>query len=80
MLNLDRILQQDRLIRAMTGLNRQGFEKLLPSFTETYHQSLEHLKGKRQRAPGGGRKAVLQTMPEKLIFCFTASAILPSIC
>ncbi|MEY2858582.1 MAG: hypothetical protein RLZZ74_2895 [Cyanobacteriota bacterium] len=36
MLNLERILNQDRLMRAMTGLNRKGFEELLPSFTEAY--------------------------------------------
>jgi hypothetical protein len=34
MLNLERILQNDRLLRAMTGLNRKAFEKLLPSFRE----------------------------------------------
>jgi hypothetical protein len=40
MLNLARILNQDRLIRAITGLNRKAFEELLPSFTEAYEQSL----------------------------------------
>jgi hypothetical protein len=40
MLNLERILQQDRLIRAMTGLNRKAFEALLPSFTEAYRTSI----------------------------------------
>ncbi|WP_258004428.1 helix-turn-helix domain-containing protein [Cylindrospermopsis raciborskii] len=29
MLNLDRILNQERLLRAMTGLNRQAFNELL---------------------------------------------------
>jgi hypothetical protein len=38
-LNLERILTQNRLTRAMTGLNRKAFEKLLPSFTEAYAQS-----------------------------------------
>jgi hypothetical protein len=40
MLNLDRILNQDRLTRAITGLNRKAFEELLPSFTAAYQQSL----------------------------------------
>jgi hypothetical protein len=40
MLNLERILNQDRLMRAMTGLNRQAFEALLPSFTAAYQHSL----------------------------------------
>ncbi|MBA4464722.1 IS5/IS1182 family transposase, partial [Cylindrospermopsis raciborskii CS-506_A] len=29
MLNLDRILNQERLLREMTGLNRQAFNELL---------------------------------------------------
>ncbi|PNK04223.1 transposase, partial [Cylindrospermopsis raciborskii S07] len=29
MLKLDRVLNQERLLRAMTGLNRQAFNELL---------------------------------------------------
>lgn len=68
MLNLERILQQDRLIRAMTGLNRKAFEALLPSFTAAYERSLFNDPQGRQRAPGGGRKATLKTMAEKLFY------------
>jgi hypothetical protein len=46
MLNLERILQNDRLLRAMTGLNRKAFEELLPSFSEAHRQS--------QTKPEGG--------------------------
>lgn len=67
MLNLERILNQDRLVRAMTGLNRKAFETLLPSFTAAYHQSLTNPKVKRTRAFGGGRKATLRTMADKLL-------------
>jgi hypothetical protein len=68
MLNLERILNQDRLTRAMTGLNRKAFEELLPSFTAAYHQSLSKPAGERKRAPGGGRKPTLRTMSEKLLY------------
>jgi DDE superfamily endonuclease/Helix-turn-helix of DDE superfamily endonuclease len=68
MLNLARILNQDRLIRAITGLNRKAFEELLPSFTETYEQSLLKPAEERKRAPGGGRKATLGTPSEKLLY------------
>lgn len=68
MLNLERILNQDRLMRALTGLNRRAFEALLPDFTKAYHQSLLNRDTKRQRAPGGGRKATLATMEEKLFY------------
>lgn len=68
MLNLDRILKQDRLLRAMTGLNRKAFEKLLPIFTAAYESSRSGEHQKRQRAPGGGRKATLRTMEAKLFY------------
>jgi hypothetical protein len=68
MLNLERILKQDRLMRALTGLNRKAFEALLPSFTEAYERSLFNGQQERQRAPGGGRKATLRTTEEKLFY------------
>ena len=68
MLNLELILAQDRLIRAMTGLNLKSFEELLPSFTEAYEKSILKLAKKRKRAHGGGRKSALKTMSAKLIF------------
>ena len=40
MLEWERILKQDRLLRAMTGLNRKGFEAILPSFSSAYRESL----------------------------------------
>jgi hypothetical protein len=36
MLDLDRILNQERLLRAMTRLNRQAFNELLSQFADTY--------------------------------------------
>jgi hypothetical protein len=68
MLNLERILQNDRLLRAMTGLNRQAFEALLPSFSEAYRQSQNRPEVERKRAPGGGRKATLRTSGDKLFY------------
>lgn len=68
MLKLERILNQDRLMRAMTGLNRKAFEALLPSFTHAYQQSLIKPEAERKRAPGGGRKATLKTMADKLFY------------
>jgi DDE superfamily endonuclease/Helix-turn-helix of DDE superfamily endonuclease len=68
MLNLERILNQDRLLRAITGLNRPAFEALLPSFAQTYERSLFNPLVPRQRAPGGGRKATLKRMDEKLFY------------
>jgi hypothetical protein len=61
MLDLERILTQDRLLRSLTGLNRKAFEALLPDFTEAYEQSRVKPHITRQHAPSGGRKAMLKT-------------------
>jgi hypothetical protein len=68
MLNLERILVNDRLMRAMTGLNRKAFEALLPSFSEAYEQHQLASKVNRKRAVGGGRKATLGTSRDKLFY------------
>ncbi|UBF24001.1 transposase [Kovacikia minuta CCNUW1] len=68
MLNLERIFRDDRLLRAMTGLNRKAFENLLPSFNEAYQQSRSNPEVVRKRAPGGGRKATLRTSRDKLFY------------
>ncbi|MBD2079345.1 IS5/IS1182 family transposase, partial [Leptolyngbya sp. FACHB-17] len=57
MLNLERALNQDRLLRALTGLNRKAFDALLPSFEQAYEASRNAAKPVRKRARGGGRKA-----------------------
>lgn len=78
MLSLERILRDDRLLRAMTGMNRKAFEALLPSFREAYEQRQTQPVAERQRAPGGGRKATLRTMQDKLFTsCCTVTAIPP---
>lgn len=66
MLNIDRVLKQDRLLRALTGLNRKAFEELLVTFSPLYEQTCQ--TGSRQRAVGGGRKARLLGSQEKLFF------------
>ncbi len=66
MLNVERALKQDRLLRALTGLNRKAFESLLKSFNQIYEQTL--LEKPRQRSVGGGRKARLRTSKDKLFY------------
>ncbi|BAZ88940.1 transposase [Raphidiopsis curvata NIES-932] len=61
MLDLDRILNQERLLRAMTGLNRQAFNELLSQFADTYERTVFNSLANRKRAPGGGRKPTLRT-------------------
>ncbi|MBD1854500.1 MULTISPECIES: transposase family protein [Leptolyngbya] len=68
MLNLERALNQDRLLRALTGLNRNAFDALLPSFEQAYETSRIAAKPVRKRARGGGRKARLQSIEAKLFY------------
>jgi hypothetical protein len=66
MLNVGRVLNQDRLLRALTGLNRKAFDALLAAFRLLYEQTRQTQP--RQRAVGGGRKARLGGSQEKLFF------------
>jgi hypothetical protein len=66
MLDIQRALKQDRLLRALSGLNRKAFDGLLETFSPLYEQT-RHTQP-RQRGLGGGRKARLLTSQEKLFF------------
>ncbi|WP_256875060.1 hypothetical protein [Nostoc sp. C052] len=63
MLNIEGVLKQDRLLRALTRLNRKAFDALLPTFTTMYLETQQTKP--RQRALGGGRKARLQKVQDK---------------
>lgn len=78
MINVERILKQERLIRSMTGLNRKGFTSLLVSFEEAYRQSLIKSESKRQRAIGGGRKSVLRTIADKMFYILMYNKCYPT--
>lgn len=79
MLDIERILGQDRLMRAMTGLNRQAFETLLPSFATAYRASLLQRSQPRQRALGGGRKARLESIESKLVYILVYCKCYPTL-
>ena len=68
MLNIERILKQERLVRAMTGLNLKAFKAMETSFEEAYRQSLNKPEKERKRRQGGGRKATLRTTKDKMLY------------
>ena len=68
MLNITRALNNDRLIRALTGLNRKAFDELCVVFGKVYEESLERSSAPRKRVRGGGRKARLQSIQAKVFF------------
>ena len=66
MLNIERALKQNRLLRALTGLNSKAFQSLLLTFTQVYEQTLRDKP--RQRSVGGGLLARLRTFEHKLFY------------
>ncbi|MCY7278486.1 MAG: transposase [Phormidesmis sp. CAN_BIN44] len=68
MLDVDRVLRQDRLMRAMTGLNLKAFARLLVSFSMASDQAEQQDSTPRQRARGGGRKPRLAGIDQQLFF------------
>lgn len=68
MLNIGRILTQDRLLRATTGLNRKAFETLWEKFELVYCVEADHKEKPRITNRGGGRKPRLQSTKEKLFY------------
>ena len=71
MLHLEKILKNERLLHALTGLGAKEFAALVPDFEK---QLVKVTKDrytqdpKRERKPGGGRKGFLKTPAEKLFF------------
>jgi hypothetical protein len=70
MLYLNRIMGDERLMRATIGMPLSQFKALLPKFEEVYMDSqLEYRPmNERQRGLGGGRKAWLSTLEDKLFY------------
>jgi len=68
MLNINRAVKNDRLLRALTGLNRKAFDQLCEVFEVVYQDSIESDTKPRKRARGGGRKARLRSIESKVFF------------
>ncbi len=68
MLDIQRALNNDRLLRACTGLNHKAFAQLCRDFDTAYEAHLAADTRPRQRARGGGRKARLLSTEEKVFF------------
>jgi DDE superfamily endonuclease/Helix-turn-helix of DDE superfamily endonuclease len=70
---LDKLTECDeRQFKALTGLSRGAFHKLLMMFTVCYEEIIqenyEKNKAQRQRKPGAGQKGRLNTSEKKLFF------------
>lgn len=72
MLQYNEIRKHKQRFLALTGMTEKEFKALLPCFKtalEAKHSSKRTQTGKkRKRATGGGRKAILETLEDKLLF------------
>ena len=70
MLNIERVLKDDRLMRAMTGMHLKAFNALKPAFAQALAEAAipRRSKAPRQRAQGAGRKPSLETVEHKLFY------------
>lgn len=68
MLSYDQIKDNPKVLLSFTGLTRTEFEELLIAFSIAWHRNEKKRRMKRQRRPGGGRKAKLNTMEDRLLF------------
>lgn len=69
-----------RPLRSLTGLSRSEFEALLPSFTVAWEHFVSETFNRtdRKRSYGGGRKAHLITIEDKLLFILVYFRIYPT--
>ena len=66
-MNILRMLNDDRLVRAITGLNKAKFEELVAAFGKQFRNSELTWKGTpRKRKAGGGAKFSLETDAQKV--------------
>src|SRR5215211_1998356 len=72
MLTFERIATKPLVLQMLTGLSLQAFLDLLPAFhlvtAQIEHQAEQRRKQPRQRQPGGGRKPLLYSDADRLLF------------
>src|SRR3990167_374419 len=69
-MNLPYLLKHPDLFPAVVGMTYEQFSKLLPLFDQRYRQCVYHKlwRQDRLRAMGAGRRPVLRTSSERLLF------------
>ena len=72
MLNYKKIKDKPKIFRSLTGLPPAAFGQLVEPFKQAYAQTRDEAdvqrKTPRQRRRGGGRKATLESIEDKLVF------------
>lgn len=76
MLRIEGALENNRLMRSLTGMDKVGFEVLLASFANLLLVSFKNKK--RLREVGGGRKGILREVGHKLFFILFYLKVYPT--
>jgi hypothetical protein len=82
-MNVSEVLKDDRQLRSLIGLGLDEFQKLLDEFTPYLKENQSKnrkgkLKKRRQRKIGGGRKSVLSSPENQLLFILILSQNYPT--
>lgn len=77
MINLSKIMKDDRTCKALTGQSIESFNRLLPQFEQAFIASKSKNKNRR-RAIGGGRKGNIPTYTDKLLFILIYLKVYPT--
>ena len=67
-INITKAKKSDRIMRAITGLDKNEFENLAQTFTQVLVNYEPHSTEPREREIGGGRRHTLETMEDKLFY------------
>lgn len=80
MVNIERALKSNRVLRSLTGLTIKQFRDLQPVFAEKYERRRKAERRKRdpKRAEGAGRKHHLATAEHKLFFVLLYLRVYPT--
>ena len=77
-MNTKKILKNDRVCKALTGLRVSEFEDLLPMFESCLIAQRYKIKPNRKRKIGGGKKGVLATTADKLAYILLYLKVYPT--
>ena len=77
MINISKIIKDDRTCKALTGQSVESFNLLLPQFEHALISSKSQNKN-RKRAIGGGRKGRIPTVTDKLLFILIYLKVYPT--
>lgn len=75
-MDIDKVLNNNRLVRAVLGVNKKEFDALLPTFTQIVKENAEAKK--RKRAVGGGSNGKIKPARKKLFFILLYAKAYPT--